>query len=112
MQIATEDAEHYGIADGDMVEITSLRGTVREPARVGDIAPGVVFIPFHYGYWDQPDRPRAANELTITGWDPVSKQPLYKYAAVRIRKAMAGTRVSEAIRDVVGTVKELVAREA
>jgi len=53
---------------------------------------GVVFAPFHYGYFDEPggdspdDRPRAANELTITEWDPVSKQPLFKVGAVRVTK--------------------------
>ena len=37
---------------------------------------------------DAPDgRPTAANELTITDWDPVSKQPLVKLAAVRVTKA-------------------------
>jgi hypothetical protein len=51
-----------------------------------------VFVPFHYGYWDAPGgcapdgRPTAANELTLTGWDPVSKQPLYKIGAVRVSK--------------------------
>jgi hypothetical protein len=46
----------------------------------------VVFVPFHYGYWDDGDgRPRAANELTITAWDPVSKQPVFKTGAVRVR---------------------------
>jgi ferredoxin-nitrate reductase len=89
VQLSTEDAAHYGIADGDMVEVTSRRGRVLEPARVGDIEPGLVFIPFHYGYWDKPDRPRAANELTLTEWDPVSKQPHFKYAAVRLRKVIA-----------------------
>ena len=59
-------------------------------SRTSGIEPGLVFIPFHYGYWDDPDRSRAANELTITEWDPVSKQPHYKYAAVRIRKVGAG----------------------
>jgi hypothetical protein len=53
----------------------------------------VVFVPFHYGYWDVdesagPDeRPRAANELTITLWDPVSKQPRFKTAAVKVERA-------------------------
>jgi hypothetical protein len=53
----------------------------------------VVFVPFHYGYWDRgapaPDggAPRAANELTITAWDPVSKQPLFKVAAVSAKPA-------------------------
>ncbi len=111
VRIAAEDARRYGIVDDDMVEITSRRGTVLEPARVGDIAQGVVFIPFHYGYWDQPDRARAANELTLTGWDPVSKQPFFKYAAVRIRKAPAGTlqgRVGEALQQMVDRVKDRV----
>ena len=43
-------------------------------------------MPFHYGYWDDPQsgHTRAANELTVTGWDPVSKQPMFKLAAVRV----------------------------
>jgi hypothetical protein len=32
------------------------------------------------------DEGQAANELTVTEWDPVSKQPLYKVAAVRVTK--------------------------
>ena len=62
---------------------------MRAPARVSGIRDGVVFLPFHYGYWDAEERghDRAANELTITSWDPVSKQPLFKVAAVRVRKA-------------------------
>lgn len=60
------------------------------PARVRDIRRGHVFMPFHFGYWDEKsDRPRAANELTIFEWDPVSKQPTFKYAAVRIEKVAA-----------------------
>jgi hypothetical protein len=48
-------------------------------------------VPFHYGYWDTTGRapeghPTAANEFTLTEWDPVSKQPLFKVAAVRVRK--------------------------
>jgi hypothetical protein len=56
-----------------------------------------VFVPFHYGYWDLDDdpadgsggpdgHPRAANELTITDWDPVSKQPLFKTSTCRVEK--------------------------
>ncbi|HMU56378.1 MAG TPA: molybdopterin dinucleotide binding domain-containing protein, partial [Nitrospira sp.] len=89
IQLSQEDAASYGITEGDMLEVTSRRGTVHGQARLGDIAAGHIFIPFHYGYWDEdPDaaRARAANELTITGWDPVSKQPHFKYAAVRVRK--------------------------
>jgi hypothetical protein len=51
------------------------------------IEPRVAFMPFHFGDWDDPERHGAANELTISGWDPVSKQPFFKYAAVSVRRA-------------------------
>jgi anaerobic selenocysteine-containing dehydrogenase len=88
VQISEADAARYGVAQGEWVEVESRRGRVRGPARVGEIAPGHVFAPFHYGYWDESgkERDRAANELTITSWDPVSKQPHFKFAAARLRK--------------------------
>ncbi len=91
VQLNEEDAAHLGIRDGDMVEVTSRRGVAQAPAVVGSIIPGHVFIPFHYGYWDNSDRPRAANELTVMEWDPVSKQPHFKFGAVRIRKLRDAT---------------------
>jgi anaerobic selenocysteine-containing dehydrogenase len=89
LEVSAEDAGKLGISEGDMVRVTSRRGTLELPVRVGGIRPGSVFAPFHYGYWDTkgPDdggRPRAANELTLTEWDPVSKQPVFKNAAVKI----------------------------
>jgi anaerobic selenocysteine-containing dehydrogenase len=90
----TDDAAALGVTDGDMVEVVSPRGRIRAAARVGDVRPGVVFVPFHYGYWDTDDPAgpdddgpgRAANELTITDWDPVSKQPLFKTSACRVER--------------------------
>jgi ferredoxin-nitrate reductase len=62
-------------------------------------------FPFHYGYWDEDDdRPRAANELTITEWDAVSKQPHFKYAAVKISKANEG--ILHKIGEAFETIKE------
>ena len=60
----------------------------RRPGRVTDIRAGVVFVPFHYGYWDtdHPDGPdgddgRAANELT-----PTDVGPRLQAAAVQVRR--------------------------
>ncbi|MEV7628045.1 nitrate reductase [Actinoplanes sp. NPDC089786] len=89
VELHPDDAARQDIADGDLVGIASPRGGIEARARIGGIRPGVVFVPFHYGYFDvAPDdrRPRAANELTVTAWDPVSKQPIFKVAAVRIAK--------------------------
>jgi anaerobic selenocysteine-containing dehydrogenase len=90
VQISSQDAVRYGLTEGDRIEIRSRRGALEARARIGDIAEGHLFVPFHYGYWDDDaetdDRGRAANELTLTGWDPVSKQPHFKFAAVRLKK--------------------------
>jgi anaerobic selenocysteine-containing dehydrogenase len=90
VEVSAADADAHGIAEGDVVDVIAPRGTVRARARVSDIREGVVFVPFHYGYWDAGDqhdvRTRAANELTITEWDPASKQPIFKTAACRIEK--------------------------
>jgi ferredoxin-nitrate reductase len=83
------DAERIGVGEGDLVRLENTRGAVVAPVRIKDIRPGTVFVPFHYGTWDRDAAapngapPRAANELTITAWDPVSKQPLFKLAAVK-----------------------------
>jgi anaerobic selenocysteine-containing dehydrogenase len=97
------DADALGIEEGDLVLVESPRGRLQLRARRSGIRTGVVFAPFHYGYWDErgdggdPDSPtRAANELTITDWDPVSKQPVLKVAAVRVRRLDAGDRRSTA----------------
>src|SRR3569832_2244296 len=89
VQMADADAARLGIREGDTVVVESRRGRIEVPARIGDIATGQVFVPYHYGYWDEPGRARAANELTLYEWDPVSKQPHFKYAAVRMAKMLA-----------------------
>ena len=87
IQVSAKDAERLGIADGDYVAVSSRRGSVELAAKVGEIGEGQVFIPFHYGYWDSEDgRSRAANELTLSGWDSVSKQPFFKSGAVKMEK--------------------------
>ncbi|EAW21029.1 molybdopterin oxidoreductase family protein [Aspergillus fischeri NRRL 181] len=89
VQISVEDAEALHVTEGEMVVVRSRRGSVELPVRIGGINEGHVFIPFHFGYWDATDgRARAANELTIEQWDPVSKQPMFKSGAVRIEKCV------------------------
>ncbi|MGN6440807.1 MAG: molybdopterin dinucleotide binding domain-containing protein, partial [Arthrobacter sp.] len=96
VELSADDAGAYGIAEGDLAEVETPRGSVRAKVRISGIRSGVLFLPFHYGYWDtdgghQPDGAgRAANELTITDWDAASKQPIFKTAAARITRVSAG----------------------
>jgi anaerobic selenocysteine-containing dehydrogenase len=85
VELADVDAARLGIDEGDPVEVRSRRGKVVVPARLTGIEPGVVFIPFHYGDDTDGGPPTAANRLTLSGWDLVSKQPHFKYAAVALR---------------------------
>jgi anaerobic selenocysteine-containing dehydrogenase len=104
VELSEGDCRRLALAEGDVVRLESPRGAMQAPVRVGRGRDGVVFVPFHYGDWDRIDRagpssggaPRAANELTITAWDPVSKQPLFKVAAVRVTKLADATAPSPA----------------
>jgi anaerobic selenocysteine-containing dehydrogenase len=88
VELSTSDARALDVTEGELLEITTARGAVRAKARIAGIRDGVLFLPFHYGYWDveRPEEHRAANELTPTMWDPVSKQPIFKLAAAAIRR--------------------------
>lgn len=92
VEISPADADDLGVSEGDVVRVESPRGAVWARARICGVRRGVVFVPFHYGYWDHDAAgpgaaaARAANEVTATGWDPVSKQPIYKVTAVRVTR--------------------------
>jgi len=80
VEINPEDAASLGLSQGDLVEVTSRRGTVRARVQVTDKSPrGVVFMSFHF-------REAACNILTIDALDPVAKIPEFKVCAVKVKK--------------------------
>jgi anaerobic selenocysteine-containing dehydrogenase len=103
VELSPGDARRIEVSEGDRVEVSTPRGSMQARVRVTGIRDGVLFVPFHYGYWDSGGDGRergpgtAANELTITEWDPVSKQPVFKTAAARLTLiARAGGQPSRA----------------
>jgi assimilatory nitrate reductase catalytic subunit len=69
------------VNDGDLVTVTSRRGSMTLPAAVvTTIRPDTVFIPYHWA------GDRAANQLTNRAVDPTSKMPEFKVAAVRVAR--------------------------
>jgi ferredoxin-nitrate reductase len=79
VELAPSDAADLDVTDGDLVRVESRRGAIEVAARCVGNREGTVFIPFHYG-----DPETAANDLTLTSWDPVSKQPYFKSGAARV----------------------------
>jgi predicted molibdopterin-dependent oxidoreductase YjgC len=82
VDIAPEDAERLGIADGDMLRVTSRRGAVDAPARIDfALKPGLIFMTLHF-----PDQV-PTNFLTIDEFDPKSGTAEFKACAVQVEKA-------------------------
>jgi ferredoxin-nitrate reductase len=79
VELAPSDAAGLEITDGDLVRVESSRGAVEVTARCTGTRQGTLFLPFHYG-----GEGTAANDLTPTSWDPVSKQPDFKSGAARV----------------------------
>jgi assimilatory nitrate reductase catalytic subunit len=74
-------ARHFCIADGEMVRITTRRGTAEARARLTQtIRQDTLFMPFHYAASGR------ANLLTNPALDPISRMPEFKVCAARLEK--------------------------
>ena len=81
IEIHPDDADKLKVRDGDIVKVTSRRGSLDVKVMVsGRPLKGLVFIPFHY-------REAAANLLTNTALDPVARIPELKVCAVKIEQS-------------------------
>jgi ferredoxin-nitrate reductase len=88
IEIHPEDAARVGVGDGELLQVSSRRGTIQVPAHLSEVvAPGTVFLPFHWGDLYSPDN--AVNYLTISATDSLSKQPELKFCAVALEKVPA-----------------------
>ena len=81
IEIHPDDADKLKVRDGDIVKVTSRRGSLDVKVMVsGRPLKGLVFIPFHYSE-------AAANLLTNTALDPVARIPELKVCAVKIEQS-------------------------
>jgi len=82
VEMNPRDARGLRLKPQDRVDVISRRGRVRSiELRVTEtVAPGQIFVPFHYAEAN-------ANEVTQSAFDPFSREPNYKQAAARVEKA-------------------------
>ena len=72
-------AERVGLAEDDVVTVSTRRGAMTAPARVTErIRPDTVFVPFHWV---------GANRLTNDALDPASRMPEFKVCAAAVGPA-------------------------
>ena len=76
------DAKHLSLRSHDRVTVISRRNRVAqvELRITGIVAPGQVFMPFHF--------PEAnSNLITLGAFDPISREPNFKQCAVRVERS-------------------------
>jgi assimilatory nitrate reductase catalytic subunit len=94
VQINPDDLLELQAQAGDLLRISSLRGSVVLPAvPTPDMGRKQLFVPMHWGgeFLGGHNRDGSAiagiNALTTPAFCPTSKQPEFKHAAVRLEKA-------------------------
>jgi formate dehydrogenase major subunit len=86
--VSRDTIAKLGVKPGDMIRVTTRRGTVDLMARQDDAIPdGVVFIPFAFVE-------AAANLLTNPALDPFGKIPEFKFCAARVEAIDPATQVA------------------
>lgn len=80
LEMNTRDAQALKLKPHDRVDVISRRGRVKNlELRITEIvAPGQVFMPFHFVETN-------ANQVTQSAFDPISREPNYKQCAVRVQ---------------------------
>jgi assimilatory nitrate reductase catalytic subunit len=86
LEMNPQDADRLNLKAHDRVEVISARGRVsRVELRITEIvAPGQVFLPFHFAETN-------ANQITQSAFDPISREPNYKQCAVRVERSSNNT---------------------
>lgn len=94
LEMHAGDMAHRGLADGDLVHLTSRRGSQIVPVRAQPgLRPGLAHLAMHWGEeylsggGSDGSGGRGVNALTSSALDPISRQPELKHAAVKALKA-------------------------
>ena len=94
VQLNPQDMERRGLKDGDLVHVTSKRGSIVVPLQGSqDIGLSQAFMAMHWGaeylsgLSSTGEQLAGVNALTTSAFCPSSKQPELKHAAVKVLKA-------------------------
>ena len=94
VQMNIQDMTHRLIQEGDLVHVTSKRGSILLPVQASkEVGMSQAFIAMHWGeeflsgQSSNGERLAGVNAITTSSFCPTSKQPELKHAAVKILKA-------------------------
>ncbi|MGH3167910.1 MAG: molybdopterin oxidoreductase family protein, partial [Trebonia sp.] len=84
LNLSPEDAARLGVAEGEVVKVSSRRGSLTAPVHVDtQLRAGLAFMTLHF-----PEQVQT-NILTLDAWDPKSGTAEFKATAIRVDKRAA-----------------------
>ena len=91
VNLSPEDCERLGLDEGELVKVSSRRGSVYAPVRIDEtLRPGLAFMTFHF-----PEEVET-NVLTIDATDPKSGTAEFKASAIRVDRLSDAERTGQA----------------
>jgi predicted molibdopterin-dependent oxidoreductase YjgC len=81
LRVGRETAERFSLADGDMAEVASSKGSITLPVKIDDVPESVVYLTNTF-------REKGAMGLFGYTLEPVTKAPVLESSGVRMRKAV------------------------
>jgi formate dehydrogenase alpha subunit len=83
VEVNPKDLEALGATDGEMLRVTTRRGSVAARAlSTTKLKRGTIWMPFHFAE-------AAANKLTVDAYDSITKTAEYKVCAARLERLAA-----------------------
>ena len=84
LNLSPEDASTLGMAEGEVVRVSSRRGSLEAPVHIDEtLRAGLAFMTLHF-----PEQVQT-NVLTLDAWDPKSGTAEFKATAIRLDKLAA-----------------------
>jgi predicted molibdopterin-dependent oxidoreductase YjgC len=84
LNLSPEDAAGLGVTEGEVVRVSSRRGSVEAPVHIDEtLREGLAFMTLHF-----PEQVET-NVLTLDAWDPKSGTAEFKATAIRVDKLHA-----------------------
>jgi formate dehydrogenase major subunit len=81
LNLSPEDASTLGMAEGEVVRVSSRRGSLEAPVHIDEtLRAGLAFMTLHF-----PEQAQT-NVLTLDAWDPKSGTAEFKATAIRLDK--------------------------
>ncbi|WP_339490700.1 nitrate reductase [Pseudomonas sp. EL_65y_Pfl2_R95] len=85
LSIHSDEMRRRQLSDGELIKLSSRRGELIVPVQTDDdIRPGQAYLPMHWG--NRFLKGLGTNVLTQPEYDPLSKQPELKHAAISVDK--------------------------